>query len=404
MAASSNWAQITASSLATYLGNLRATYLKKVHDDFHLAHSDWSKYLQESIEPYPSDWNRLNRTRERWVLYLRALWFLVSVLFKWIVLGLKAPRAFPIEAINLLIQHTFSGDLGQEIQKQRKQLFRHLSKVDFESGNQARIINQLESKASVLSELITILIPESQNLASSSRLLWAAELIYEQQDLLNELKKIEGNSYLELEKWKRRFGFLKVSPDKRYREVDRVINRLLWRHSGYDSGTLSFRITLEDSIELITRNLKAGLFVVNRVLDYLHAPISKAERADFDRESNEENDYATLVKSVLEDLEDDIKNNPHLQVLGKTKILLENVAGKPITGGPYRAWGKSKSKNKYHFSRKCKFYPERARPHEMNKISCYDSHEEASKHHEPCKTCMTAENLRSMDFVGDESS
>jgi hypothetical protein len=27
MAASSNWAQITASSLATYLGNLRATYL-----------------------------------------------------------------------------------------------------------------------------------------------------------------------------------------------------------------------------------------------------------------------------------------------------------------------------------------------------------------------------------------
>lgn len=379
--------------------------LKEVHDRFHQTHSDWVSYLQENVEPFPSDWSRLDRKSKKWTSYLKALWFLISVLFKWIILGLKAPRAFPIETISLLIKHTLAGDLGREINEQRKELTKNLTKVNFQAGEQAKIINQLESKASVLSELITILIPESQNPASSSRLLWAVELIYEQQDLLNELKEIEGNSYPELEKWKSRFKFLRTNSDSRYRDVDRVINKLLLKYPDQSGGFANyFYVILWDFIDLIPRNANISIVVLGRILGYLSRLILQYEAGSLNNEEDdEENDYTFLVRSVLEELENDIRKYPHLKVLGKTKILLENVAGKPITGGPYRAWGKSKNKNKYHFSRKCKFYPERARPHEMNKISCYDSHEEARKHHEPCKTCISAEKDMSVDFIGDES-
>ena len=380
--------------------------LKESHDSFHQAHNDWVYYFQESIEPFPSDWSSLDRQdNKKWYSYVRVICFLVSVLFKWIVLGTKAPRAFPIETIRLLIKHTFSGDLGQEINKQRKELTRNLTKVDFNAGGQAQIINQLESKASVLSELITILVPESNNIASSSRLLWAVELIYEQQDLLNELKELEGNSYPELESWKRRFGFLNVNSDNRYREVDRIINKLLLNYSGSGVVFLNcFYLTLEDLVGIIIERPILGIFVVDQFLKFLQISMSSTtHKTDLSKEEDED-DYTVLVKSILEELENDIQSHPHLKVLVRTKILLENVAGKPIAGGPYRAWGKSKRKNKYHFSRKCKLYPERARPHEMNKIKCYDSHEEARKHHNPCQICVSAEKIKSSEFLGDESS
>ena len=379
--------------------------LKESHDSFHKVHGDWVDYFQEDIEPFPSDWSRLDENdNKKWFLYIRVIYFLVSVLVKWLILGTRAPRAFPIETVKLLIKHTFSRDLGQEINKQRKELTRNLTKVDFRSGGQAQIINQLESKASLLSELITILVPESHNIASSSRLLWAVELIYEQQDLLNELKGLEGNSYPELESWKKRLGFLKVSSDYRYREVDRVINKLLLNYPRPGLVFLNYSyLILDDLIGLIVERPMLGIFVADQLLRFFRISISLTKKTDSSKEE-EEDDYAVLVKLVLEELENDIQGHPHLKVLVKTKILLENVAGKPITGGPYRAWGKSKSKNKYHFSRKCKFYPERARPHEMNKINCYDSHEEARKHHDPCQLCASAEKIKSLDFIGDETS
>ncbi|MFG6094712.1 serine protease [Leptothoe sp. ISB3NOV94-8A] len=380
--------------------------LKEVHDYFHRTNNDWTNYLQENVEPFPSDWNRLDRNDKKWSSYLKALCFLLSVLFKWIILGLRAPRAFPVETINLLIKHTLTGDLGHEINKQRKELVKDLSKVDFEAGGQARIINQLESKASILSEVITILVLDSRDLASSSRLLWAVELIYEQQDLLNDLKELKGNSYPNLENWKKRFGFLRTTSDRRYREVDKIINKLLLKYPNNELGlTNQFHVILWDLLDFFSENPILGMFLFSEMLGYLKKMFSQSETDRLNEEDEgEENDYAVLVKSVLEELEGDIKKYPHLKVLSKTKVLLESVAGKPVVGGPYRAWGKSKTKNKYHFSRKCKFYPERARPHEMNKISCYNSHAEARQKHEPCKTCISAENIKSMDFIGDESS
>ncbi len=377
--------------------------LREVHDEFHQKHSEWRDFLQEDIEPFPSDWMRLNRRDKKWASYLKALYFLVSVLFKWMILGFQAPRAFPIETINLLIKHTLTGDLGQEINRQRKELVKNLTKIDREVGGQARIINQLESKASVLSELITILIPESQNLASSSRLLWAVELIYQQQDLLNELKEIEGNSYPALEKWKNKFGFLKTGSDRRYREVDKIINRLLLKYSDHNYKFQEYLYPiLWDLISFMSENIRMSIFISDKIIDYVKGLFLQLEEHRLkDQSSDEDADYAVLVKSVLEELEKDIKKHPHLKVLSKTKVLLENVAGKPIIGGPYRAWKSSKSKNKYHFSRQCKFYPERARPYEMARISCYNSHEEARKNHEPCKTCMNAENMEATNLMED---
>jgi hypothetical protein len=40
-----------------------------------------------------------------------------------------------------------------------------------------------------------MLITENQDLASTSRLLWVTEVLYEQKSLIGELKKNEGNSY-----------------------------------------------------------------------------------------------------------------------------------------------------------------------------------------------------------------
>lgn len=379
----------------------------RLHDEFHQAYDDWRRLLVEDTEPFVSDWSYLNSSKEKWVSYIRALIFLISAFLKWLIWGLKAPRAFPLEAIGLLIKHTFSGDIGYEINRQRKDLTRKLEmEVDLAKGGQAKIINRLESQASILSELINILILDSQNLASSSRLFWAVELIYEQQDLLNNLKRIDGNSYPELERFKIRTNFLNTGSDrKRYRNTDRIISKILSQNSGLKLYSLSFfGLVLADISSLVIERPKIGVPIGEVILEFLNIIRLKKTDSTFSgsEDSNQEEDIVA-IKSIFEELEANIQENPDLKVLSKVKILMENVAGKPIIGGPFRAWGKSRN-NKYHFSRKCKLYPERARPHEMNKIICYDSHEKAQNNHEPCKNCITAENIKSADFIGDESS
>jgi hypothetical protein len=80
---------------------------------------------------------------------------------------------------------------------------------------------------------------------------------------------------------------------------------------------------------------------------------------------------------------------------------LEAVSGELVQGGLFRAWSE---KGAYHFSRKCKLYPERVKLEEMDKILCYDTREEAERKHQRCKTCFKAENISSNDveFLGEE--
>lgn len=305
------------------------------------------------------------------------------------------------------MKHTFSGDLGYEINRQRKNLtWRLETEVDLDKTGQAKIINRLESQASVLSELINILISDSQNLASSSRLFWAVELIYEQQDLLNDLKRIDGNSYPDLERFKLRTNFLSTGPDrKKYRTTDRIISKILFQNSGLRLYSFSFfGLVLADISSLVLENPNIGVPVGEVILEFLNmARLRKTDLTFSDSGGLSQAEDVVSIKSIFDELEANIQENPDLKILSKVKILMKNVAGKPVVGGPFRAWGRSKN-NRYHFSRKYKLYPERARPHEMDKIICYNSHERALSNHKPCGNCIAAENIKSTDFIGDESS
>jgi len=296
-----------------------------------------------------------------------------------------------MQTIALLIEHTFKGDLGQEIKRQREELTRKLTfEVDPEGYNQARILNELDSKAQVLEQLISMLITEKQDLASASRLLWVTEVINEQRDLIEDLKKKEGNSYPQLEQFKRRFKIFSDKSDKKYSTADKVINKLLTRYT-HTNFVLShsLKISLFEIIQNFEANPKFSFFYAEKVFGLLskvleNEPISKNFSVD----------------SVLEDLEREIQENPELKILRKIQILLETVVGELVQGGSFRAWSATGA---YHFNRRCKLYPERARPEEMRKILCYDTHEEAKRKHKPCKVCLNAEKLESdADFLGDE--
>jgi hypothetical protein len=125
--------------------------LENLHNDFHKSDTRWSELLDYDAEAFDSDWTYLDWGWQRFGNYFKALWFLLKVAFKWIILGFKAPRAFPLRTITSLIEHTLKGDLGQEIKRQRKELTHRLNfEVDPEGCGQARILNELDSKAGVL--------------------------------------------------------------------------------------------------------------------------------------------------------------------------------------------------------------------------------------------------------------
>ncbi|NEP63535.1 MAG: hypothetical protein F6K31_42670, partial [Symploca sp. SIO2G7] len=375
--------------------------LKEIHDEFHQVNRKWIELLEFDSEPYASDWSYLDLKRSRLSSYFKALVFLVCTSIKWFFMGFYAPRAFPTETIQKIFEHTFKGNLGEEINKQRKELvFRLNSEVDFEKTGQARIINQLLSQSNVLFTLIEILVDDEQTLASVSRLSWAAELICEQKDLLNELKKKEGNYYPRLENLKKSLPFLESNLDRdMYLKSDRILGKLVAQHT--DTYFLLFHSlnnVLVYLVELLKKNPNLGLFFLEILLLYFG-------RMNFEESYMSQQDkdevYIKKTNAILQELESMIAKNPKLKILRKTKILLEAVVGEPITGGKYRAWGKTTA---FHFSRRCKLYPERARPYEMEKIQCYDSFEEAKQNHNACKTCMNAERKAGSDeyFLGED--
>ncbi len=210
--------------------------LSILQKDFHTKDLRWRNLLAFDIDPFDSDWSYIDESSKKKENYHKTLIFLIKVLVKWLLLGRKAPRAFPIETIRLLIKHTFQGDLGQEIRRQRTKLTHDLTfKLDFEGTNQARIINQLDSQAWILGDLIEKLIDDKQDLASISRLSWATEILYEQRGLFEELKKEDGNYYPDLEKIRRRPNSFSYQDNSKYIQSDRAIGRLISKYSASDS-------------------------------------------------------------------------------------------------------------------------------------------------------------------------
>ena len=370
--------------------------LSILQKDFHTKDPRWHNLLTFDIDPFDSDWSYIDESSKKQENYFKTLIFLVKVLVKWIILGRKAPRAFPIETIRLLITHTFQGDLGQEIKRQRKQLTRDLTfKLDFEGTNQARIINQLDSQAWILGELIDKLIDDKQDLASLSRLSWATEILYEQRGLFEELKKEDGNYYPDLEKIRRRPNSL--DDNSKYTQSDRAIGRLISKYSASDSilwKSIQLGFNFSISSNLVNLGTKNSLIYVEKVSYILYLIL----KINLDVVSR----FEISVDDIFDDLEVEIRRNPKLKILRKVQILLQSAVGERVEGGNFRAWNTSGS---YHFSRKCKLYPERAKPDEMKKILCFSTSDEAEEAgHQACKNCKRA-NDSSLDenFVGDET-
>ncbi len=127
------------------------------------------------------------------------------------------------------------------------------------------------SQSDVLFALIEILVDDDeQTLASVSRLSWASELICEQKELLNELKKKEGNYYPRLENLKKSLPFLEFSFDKdMYLKSDRILGRLVAQYT--DTNFLLFHSlnnVLVYLVELLRGNPRLGLFFLELFLLY----------------------------------------------------------------------------------------------------------------------------------------
>lgn len=245
--------------------------LEKLHNDFHKSDTRWLELLDYDAEAFDSDWTYLDWGWQRFENYFKALCFLLKVALKWIILGLKAPRAFPLGTITSLINHTFKGDLGQEIKRQRKELTHRLNlEVDLEGCGQAKILNELDSQAGVLTQLIDMLISEAQDLASTSRLLWVTEVLYEQRSLIAELKKNEGNSYPRLEYFKKRFKIFNEAEDNNYIIVDKIVNKLVVRHTNTNFVLWhSVKSFLLEILETIKDNPKLNLLYMEQIFSFL---------------------------------------------------------------------------------------------------------------------------------------
>lgn len=369
-----------------------------LQEDFHTKDIRWKNLLACDIDPLDSDWSYIDNTCKKTENYFKTLIFLIKVLIKWFILGRKAPRAFPIKTIHLLIQHTLQKDLGQEIKRQRKQLTHDITfKIDFEGTNQARIINQLDSQAWILSDLIEKLIDDKQDLASLSRLSWATEILYEQRGLFQQLKKEEGNYYPALEKMKNRSNFLTSRNDSRYIQSDQAIGKLISKYSASDSilwKSIQLGFNFSISSNYVNLGVKNTLIYMSSILHIL----SSVLKINLDIISRSE----ISIDDIFNSLEVEINKNPKLKILRKVQILLQSAVGERVEGGRFRAWNKNGA---YHFSRKCKLYPERAKPDEMKKILCFSTADDAiNGGHRACKTCENADDFPSDEifFLGDE--
>jgi hypothetical protein len=369
--------------------------LIEFHNTFHQQDRRWIALINPDGDALHTDWTYLDDSAKRILNYFRALAFLLKILFKWFLLGFNAPNAFPFSTLNTLINCTiFRKDLGQEIKRQRIELTRRLEQeVQPEGTYQAKLLNELDVQSDVLAHLIEILVGDQQDLASMSRLLWAKEILYEQQGYIEELKKNEGNSYPMLEAFKKKFLINLNSVDKKYDRTDRIAGRLVASYTDTNFIVAGFLGSFFDQLVIqISQSPRLGIFCLQKFCDMLsHCVQNDSVKIDFS------------LDNLIEDLERETYKNPDLKILRKFHILLLEAVGERVEGGPYRAWNRE---GKYHSSRKCKFYPERVKPEEMKLILCYETRSEAQKFHGHCASCRKAEDIIDLDidgnFIGDE--
>lgn len=359
---------------------------KQLQRDFHQQDTRWRRLLAQDIDALDSDWTYLDDASKRFSNYWKTLLFLGKTLIQWLILGWKAPNAFPFSTIRQLITHTLRCDLGQEIKKQRKELTRRLNlEVNLEMTGQARLLNELESQASLLNHLIGILIQDQKDLISKSRLSWANEIIYEQKELIREAQEKPGNFYPELNAVKRRFPFLDQQDRSRYIRTDKVVSKIISRYGNSNLVLWHSIVSLvSDFLEFAANNPRFYSLYASKLVEFI---LSKSNDVISQLDCS--------VDDVIFDLEEGIKNNSDLKVLQKIHFLVQAAVGERIEGGEFRAWS---HKGKYHFHKKCRLYPERAKPSEMKQILCYETRNEAEKKHTPCTTCNKLQKAERSPF------
>ncbi len=366
-----------------------------LHQEFHQHDRRWISLINPDGDALSSDWSYIDDSAKRFKNYVKALLFLIKVLLKWTFLGWQASYVFPFSTLNVLVNCTiFKKDLGQEIKRQRAELTHRLEQdVQPDCTHKAKLLYELDSQAEVLAELIEILVDDQQDLSSISRLLWAKEIIYEQQAYIQELKQNEGNSYPEIERLSRKFfnSTGKKGRDKKYERSDRVVSRLVASHTKTNFIAVSFLNDLQEKFfQQINENPRLGLFMINFWSNFWVLNREIFPKTDFN------------LDNLINNLEREIDGNSDLKILRKFHILLLETVGERVEGGLYRAWN---SKGKYHSSRKCKLYPERAKPDEMKLILSYETRENAEKSHQHCGYCRKVEiavQNDDGDFIGEE--
>jgi hypothetical protein len=353
--------------------------LSILQKEYHCQDNRWTTLLHPDLEALNADWSYYNKGWIRREQSIRAMLFLLRTASQWALIGARMRHVFPWRSIISLIKATFRGTLGTEIQRQYHQITRQLtSTIDPHSTSQARALHRLDAQSWVVSSLMEMLITPEQDYASSSRLLWMLEILQEQRVYVQTLKRMPGNFYPQLEEFKRRWKLLEH--DDKYIDTSRVLSGLINRNTDTNfSLWYTIKFFLKDFVQDLAQNSKLSAHGLERLFNVLVVNLRHAVPAP-----------TASVEDLLRDLEEEVRLNPDLKVLQKVQILMTSVSGEVVQGGNYRAL---KGSGTYHFSAKCKLYPERAQAEEMARIICYDTEAEARQQHKPCKNCLTAEKL-----------
>jgi hypothetical protein len=353
--------------------------LSILQKEYHCQDNRWTTLLHPDLEALNADWTYYNRGWIRREQSIRALLFLLRTASQWSIIGARMRHVFPWRSMIALIKATFRGTLGTEIQRQYHQITRQLtSTIDPHSVSQARALHRLDAQSWVVSSLMELLITPEQDYASSSRLLWMLEILQEQRVYVQTLKRMPGNFYPQLEEFKRRWKLLEH--DDKYIDTSRVLSGLINRNTDTNfSLWYTIKFFLKDFVQDLAQNSKLSAHGLERLFNMLVVNLRHAVPAP-----------TASVEDLLRDLEEEVRLNPDLKVLQKVQILMTSVSGEVVQGGAYRAL---KGSGTYHFSAKCKLYPERAQAEEMARIICYDTETEARQQHKPCKNCLTAEKM-----------
>jgi hypothetical protein len=333
--------------------------LAELQASVHGVHSTWTPLLEKRTEALPSDWRYFDRDWQPKRSYLQAGLLLATTYCQWRSLKPFAGFTQGTGPIKLLLKALRKGKLGSEIQQQHeKLLWRFLLHVEPRRGGQAALIYELEAQALLLSQLMSLLIAQTQDGASLARLSWSRDVLNEQRTILSSLKHYSGNTLPQVEAWQQRLGVKPVTGDLEL--YDRILGNLLSRH-----------VAPEESPDETSGRPQMTALAWEGITPVPETPID----------------------DLLQNLSSEIARHPQLTMLRKFQLLLEAYGrsaqvAPEIVINPYRAWSEAGA---YHSHPDCKFYPNPKTPEEFAKIIHYSDRNEAEGIHRQCKLCSSIE-------------